>query len=389
MPRWPFFAATFLLTLTETVWRVIQPYLLRDAGMQPDEKGWYTAACTVAYIASCLGFWRVVPLRFRNFWLIILVSAVAGCWAAASRCVDNRPALWAFSIAAETAHGAFWPLMETVLMTGLTGAALRRAAGLFNASWTAAIVIGASIGGLLYDSGAGGLGLAIMAAGIAVFFIVIVRAPPEPPASDDIPPAPGKETDTPRRRRFWLAALLMNGFALAILMVYRTFFPEVTGLSAEDFGIMSAAAGALQFALSILLAKSSFWVDNPRLFIWSQTLLAAGMAVVLVFTGWWAAFAGMLILSVALAFNYSMSLYFSGSLSNRSEKRILQLTVHETMLVSVSPALLLAAGQAGAPPRSTVWTYGVALAAACMMPFIAAWLLRKTGKVDERKDAKG
>lgn len=142
-------------------------FLAQNYGFTAANNYWLGLAQGAAYIAGALGVGPLMrrlarvgtgPRRAtpRHVLLLLLTSLAAVCllpWlvrrmelspGAAESAAINAPATWPFwvmVIAYSVLTGVLWPITESYLSGGRSGAALRSATGLFNVAWSSALVV--------------------------------------------------------------------------------------------------------------------------------------------------------------------------------------------------------------------------------------------------------
>jgi predicted MFS family arabinose efflux permease len=259
----------------------------------------------------------------------------------------------------------FWPPMMGWISTGHEGASLSKRMGIFNISWSLALVVTTLIGGyiLKIDTALTVLASAIF---LSVAFIFISIAPESQDSgklnnTDNQPQSP--ETIHPLNAVFVSMSRLGLIIGCLALGLFRTqlalFFTENLGYSKSQFGILTALLCFANFAGFYITGRTKNWHHKMTPFITSQLLIAIAMLLILFCTSLLWLYLAAAFIGIGQSFVYSSHQFYCVS---GTVKRSGSMAVHE-ILIAIGYASGSIAGGYLAEYLSRYWPYRFGFAA--------------------------
>ena len=311
-------------------------FLIKESyGAGPALVGWFTALWAGAYFLGCIAF-RPLSRRIDAATSAFLMGLISALVLAAQFLAPSLASAFAASTLYGFACALVWPRIMGWLATGLEGAALSRAYGTYNLSWSGGMTLAPYVAGLLSERD---LNLPIYV-GIALFFSLglymlagrrIAPAPSGPAASASPSAIRPQDRSTPLRYPAWIGL-----FAVYILYsVFNNIFP----LYAKDELAMGESGIGLLLLLRAASMSLCFWIIG-RLSFWQFKLgflpaaLASSVALALgfIFVKSPLGFVlGLTLLGLAQASAYSLSIFYGASGAPDRDKRM---SVHEAVLTA-------------------------------------------------------
>ncbi len=345
------------------------PFVITLMGGSDKDLGLCFGLGTIAYMISCLTVVnhldRFSPKRTLQFSSAIAALAVALIFACTRMFLNGKlPMSPVFTIIVINillglVLALFWPPMMGWLSIGHEGPALSKRMGIFNVSWSLALVISPLIAGYIIQIDPT---LAVLAAAIflAIAFVSVSVAP-EPENHDDRNGLSDRqepvETTHPLNAAFCSMArmALVTGCVTIALfrMQFALLFTEDLGFSKLQFGIITTLFCFASFVGFYITGKTRNWHHKLIPFIAAQLITAAALLVIL--------FAqSLLLLSIAAigigagqCFVYSSHQFYCVS---GKTKRSGSMAIHE-LLISVGFTIGGIAGGYLAEYLSRYWPY--------------------------------
>jgi MFS family permease len=324
----------FVVSLAIGIVNLGMLFLIKESyGAGPAVVGWFTALWAGAYFLGCIAFRplsRTLDAATSAALMGTLSAAVLAAQFAAPSLISAFAAYTLYGLAC----ALVWPRLMGWLAAGLEGRSLSRASGSYSLSWSIGMTISPYIAGLLSERD---LNLPIYA-GIALFaaaaaFMLAARKIAPPPSSSGAPPSGPRPEDhsSPLRYPAWIGL-----FAVYILYsVFNNIFP----LYAKDELAMSESGIGLFLLLRAAAMSAGFWIIG-RLVFWQfkiaflPLVLASSflLAIAFIFIKAPLSFAfGLVLLGLAQAFAYSLSVFYGASGAPDRDKRM---SVHEAVLTA-------------------------------------------------------
>lgn len=257
----------------------------------------------------------------------------------------------------------FWPPMMGWLSTGHEGPALSKRLGMFNLSWSLALVVAPLVAGFIIEIDPI---LAVLASGISlsVAFLAVSIAPtPIKLNSSDTSPDQQItiEPAHPLNEVFSLMSRLALLTACLAVSLFRTqfalFFTEHLGFSKFQFGIATTIYCLASFASFYVTGKTKAWHHKITPFIAAQLMSATSMLIILYTRNLITLYTAAILLGVGQSFVYSSHQFYcvSGK-TNRSGS----MAIHELLIAAGYASGALAGGYL-AEYLTSYWPYGFGL----------------------------
>jgi len=345
------------------------PFVVTLLGGSDKELGLCFGLGTMTYLISCLTIAnhidRFNPKRVLQCSSAVIALTLAGLFVCIRIFLAGRlpinPILLVIivEILSCVALALFWPPMMGWLSTGLEGQSLSKRMGLFNISWSLALVVTTFIGGYILNKDTN-LAVIVSALFITCAFVFISIAPKWQGSDtgsniDDQEQMP--ETVDPLNAVF----CSMSRFGLVIgclaLGLFRTqfalFFTENLGFSKQQFGVVTAIFCFASFAGFTIIGRFKKWHYKLSPLIGSQLIIAASMLMILFCTSLIWLYAAAVFIGIGQSFVYASHQYYcvSGKI-----KRSGSMAIHE-ILISIGYAGGSIAGGYLAEYLSRYWPY--------------------------------
>lgn len=321
-------------------------FLVKDLyKASPAQVGWFGATWSIFYFSACILFKRFTDRLAPRVSMVIMLLGSALVMAAF---LAFRGLFQAF--AAYAVYGLltafFWPPLMGWLSRGLEGAALSKAAGMFNTSWSLGGVLAPWLGGVLYEHGRFlpvWAALSIFMAN-AVFVLVSRRLLPDPlensgrAGSKEALPA---DRSTPLRFPAWLGVFVMYAAMGVVFNVFPVFARDELGASESFIGLMLTARSLASAAGFMLLGRLAFWQFKGAIIPLASAITAA-VLLCLAFAGAPALYMTLfVVLGLAMAMTYTNSLFYATSGAPDRDRRA---STHEALLTGGQVAGSVAGG---------------------------------------------
>ncbi len=310
------------------MYMVAIPFFSMSLGAESKALGYLGATQGLSYGLSCLAVAFLLLERYRRVTLIGFGCAATTLMFWATALSGQLWHLFVIAIFWGITISFFWPALFAWLGGTHSDEKLGSATGFINLSWSAGIMAGAFLGGVLYNV-LYWLPFAAAAVPAALSYLVVVSAPREKPAAQQKAEAVGApQGSSARLAAAWLGCLSMA--CLGGLM--NSVFPRLgrdLGIEVSRFGFLVSAAGAGRTAMFALgMVKGSIFRD------WRFSAIAQLAAAVMVATicgaesYWWLGCV-YAVFGVTFASAYYRSLY--ASLEGPGSKGM-KSAVHEAVL---------------------------------------------------------
>ena len=281
----------------------------------------------------------------------------------------------------------FWPPMMGWISTGYEGASLSKRMGIFNISWSLALVVTTLIGGYILKIDTT-IAVLVSALFLAIAFVFVSIAPAsqgsdKPSNTADQRQSP--ETIDPSNAAFCSMSRLGLVTGCLALGLFRTqlalFFTENLGFSKSQFGILTALLCFANFAGFYITGRTKNWHHKLSPFIGSQLIIAAAMLMILFCTSpiWLCAAAAFIGIGQSFVYASHQFYFVSGKV-----KRSGSMAIHE-ILISMGYAGGSIAGGYLAEYFSRYWPYwfgfGAVMIALAVQALIFASYKKKRHKL--------
>jgi MFS family permease len=341
--------------------------------------GGFTALWAAAYFLGCIAF-RPLSSRidaassaalmaFLSAALLALQFAFP-CLASAFVCFG----LYGFATALA------WPRVMGWLSSGLEGAALGKASGIYSLAWSSGMAIAPFVSGLLAERG---LRLPIYV-GIAIFaasglFMLGARKIAPPPAA--LPSSPRADVEdgaasadrsTALRYPAWIGLFCAYLLYSVVTNIFPVYAKDELAMSESTIGLFILIRAAAMAAGFWLLGRLAFWqFKRPYLII--VLVAVAALALAFVFLKSAALFAvALVVFGLFQAFAYLLSIFYGASGAPDRDRRM---SIHEAVLTA---GQILGSVAGGAIYQSFSWSAVFAFVlAACLLCLPAQLSLAK------------
>ena len=243
------------------------------------------------------------------------LAVALSVWAAAALAPvafpGTEPVLWAAAILGAGTSAVTWPIVESYLVAGRQGAALRAAIGRFNITWTPASALSllllpslARLGGPLLAIGS----CAVINAGA---LLAVSRLPSRPGGHepDASSPTAGREYPWLARAASWLLPLsYVISSTLAPVLPHRL---AAVGVHAAPGSVVAALWMTARFAALFFMWRTGFWHGRWGALAAAGVTLAGGLGLVLLASGPIALGAGLVLYGCGLGLTYYAALYYA------------------------------------------------------------------------------
>lgn len=329
--------AAALISVSEGALFVGLPFLTLHLDGTASQVGLVGGLMKLAYVVGLLGT-RRGSARFEMRSVAFLGCAGLAASAAMLAGASTYRLVLYGAAAYGLATSLFWPPIVGLLSVGLHGMALNRRLGRFNFAWSAGMLIGPAIGGVLFTLAprwpfvfVAGCNLL---AGVLVFSVAArkPRAAPAPPARE-LPGETGERTESIDRPGTFLrmarVALLMGYVVTGLLRYQLPILARDMRISEATFGLIGACLSASLVAAFVVLGRLGTW-HNRKVLLWAgQVLMAACLLVPVVASAAWQLVACMLVVGPGIGLSYASHLFYrTSSGSDRAEG----MTAHEVLL---------------------------------------------------------
>jgi predicted MFS family arabinose efflux permease len=347
------FACSFFFTLGSNILGFSMIYRLTDRlAFNPGQVGRYMALGQIFFFIGCNIYHRFGssfnPLRvFTSSALVALLCALFVSFA------KSRNIIYASYWILQVSTGLFWPPVTVWITEGFSGKDLNRGLGIFNRSWTFAIMVGPLIAGALYQWNSTANFIILNLCFFLVSFILyLMRRYTKKHETEETKPAVQAVTaasNTPKaadrrldlyRYRAWIGGFCSGMFMGILSNILPLHIRDGLGYTESSAGMLLFFRCTASFAGFTILAKFTGWHFNRRWFI----IIQSGMifcTFLLMLAGSRLFLYNMIVLIFGLMTSacYNNSIFYSGVTGINPKKN---LALHEIFL-----AIGNAAGSAG------------------------------------------
>ncbi|MBW8017831.1 MAG: MFS transporter [Planctomycetes bacterium] len=321
------------------------PFVVTLLGGSDKDVGLCFGIGTITYLVSCLTVAnhldRFNPkriLQFSSAFIALTLVALFICtriFLNGNLPIDPILLVIIVQILSCTALALFWPPMMGWISTGHEGGSLSKRMGIFNISWSLALVITTLLGGYILKTDTT---LTVLASAIflAIAFVFISVAPAsqgsdKPGNTDAQPKSP--QTIDPLNPAFCSMSRLGLIIGCLALGLFRTqlalFFTENLGFSKPQFGLLTAMLCFASFAGFYITARTKKWHHKLSPFIASQLVIAAAMLMILFCTSLFWLYIAAAFIGIGQSFVYASHQFYCVS---GKVKRSGSMAVHEILI---------------------------------------------------------
>lgn len=242
-----------------------------------------------------------------------VLFAAFGIWTAAALAPLLLPGselvLWVAAPLGSAASATAFPIVESYLVAGRHGAAMRSAIGWFNVVWTPATAVPLLVMPLLARAGPlASLGMAAATCALSLLGVLALPVRPGLHASEAATAAVGVEYPWLARSTQWLLPLsYVMSATMSPVLPHRL---AAVGITAAP-SVVAALWMLARFATLFTLWRTGFWHGRWTTLAVAGAALAGGMALVLMAASPPTLVAGLLVFGTGMGITYYTALYYS------------------------------------------------------------------------------
>jgi predicted MFS family arabinose efflux permease len=259
------------------MYMAVIPFFSMSLGAESKALGYLGATRGLSYGLSCLAVAFVLLDRYRRLTLIAFGCLATAVMFNATALSGEIWHLYAIAIFWGMAVSLFWPAMFAWMGGTHSKERIGRATGFVNYGWSAGIMIGAFVGGLLYKIEPW-IPFVTSAVPALAAYLFLMSAPKEKPAAQQEAEAVG----APRGSGAMLAASWLACLSMACLGgLMNSVFPRLgldLGVDARWFGFLLSISGAGRTLMFSLAMKKADLFRDWRVSALAQ-LAAAAMVI--------------------------------------------------------------------------------------------------------------
>ena len=323
------------------------PFVITLLGGSDKDLGLCFGLGTITYMISCLTvanhldrFSPKRTLQFSSAFVALVLAALFVCtriFLKGELLIDPILLVIIIEILSCLVLALFWPPMMGWLSVGHEGAALSKRMGVFNISWSFALVVTTLIAGYIIqmDTTIAVLVAAIFLA-IAFIFVSIAPAPKNRKNQNSTAEqTESLETIHPLNPVFCSMArlsLITGCLAIALLRTqFALLFTENLGFSKSQFGIVTTLFCLANFIGFYITGRTRGWHHRLTPFIASQLIIAAAMLIIIFARSLLSLYTAAVFIGAGQSFLYSSHQFYcvSGKV-NRSGS----MAVHELLIAA-------------------------------------------------------
>lgn len=270
------------------------------------------------------------------------------------------------------ATALIWPRVMGWLSSGLEGAALGRASGIYSLTWSSGMAIAPFIAGLLSEQN---LRLPIYA-GIVLFaacgfFMLAGRKIAPPPERKDGPePSPRAEDhSTPLRYPAWIGLFCAYLIYSLLTNIFPIYAKDALSMSESGIGLFILVRAAAMAAGFWVLGKLDFWQFKRGYLVLVLASLALLSCLFIFIHAAWLFLIALVVFGVVQSFAYLLSIFYGASGAPDRDKRM---SVHEAVLTG---GQILGSVAGGAIYQGLSWPAAFIFALAVALPCLIAQAL--------------
>lgn len=343
---YPLYIGTFCFSGAHGgVFTVALPFVITLIGGTDRHLGLCSGLSVIAYLISCIAAGKFLdnfsPKRALQI-SSATVTVIAACIFATAVLYQKgqfplEPIITvaALMIALGLSLALFWPPMMGWLSTGHEGPALSRKLGIFNTSWSLALVVSPIIGG--YLAGISPTAALLLATVMFLAAFTAVTVAPTPPKADTPTVAVKVDQQTaiihPANTVFcWMSRLALITTCIAVGLM-RTqaalLFTDDLGFTKFQFGILTMFLCLACFAIFYITGKTHRWHHRLLPFFMAQIIVMIAMVLILTSHTSIPFYIAAALIGLGQGFVYSSHQYYGVS---GSKKRSGNMAIHEIVI---------------------------------------------------------
>lgn len=206
-------------------------------------------------------------------WIYLVLAALALVAAAAKSPVVIAVLLLGFTFVI----GTSWPMLESLVTTGVDASALGRRVGTYNMIWPAAGFVAIAVEGLIIRYWTAGVFVIPAAVCVASAALLAFRRPETPVPPPIVEPSPAAEPELIRSRTLalWLSRTALPATYTVVygLMPMMPSLPVMKRLSTENQTLVSSVWLGTRWIAFAALALGTWWHTRPRALLWAAVLM--------------------------------------------------------------------------------------------------------------------
>ena len=386
------YLGSFLFSFAVGILFLALPFIVINLGGSDKEVGFCFGINIVAYmIACCLaGFVldQFSPKRTLQLSSAGMALATAGiCLTVllnAKRLLPFSPilAVIGFLTLVGLVQSFFWPQIMGWVSTGYEGPHLSRRLGIYNLSWSLAMVVSPLIGGYLIEINYTWPLIVTIALFLLVpCFVGIVSCPykTSPVTKKSTPENLADDLLHPSLPRFrWMSRIALATSALAVALIrsqLALLFTENLGFSASHFGYAVMFMSLAILIVFFITSKTHLWHHKLSPFLATQVFMMLGMLFILYSVTIWGFYAATAMVGLGFGFTYYSHQYYGVSGGKRRSGRM---AIHEiTIAIGFAIGSILGGLIGEHFGRYVPYWFGFSVIAGSLAIQLAVWLLLK------------
>ncbi|MBN2588545.1 MAG: MFS transporter [Sedimentisphaerales bacterium] len=355
---WPLYGAAFMMSITANSWWTSMPFIMRNIGGSEAHVGYAWAANMLGYLLCLLlmGFFlgshnpkNTTRLSSGIICLSTVLVGVIIYIIFNHNLKGNLALIWSVIALGAVAGGAtslYWPFLMSWVSEDLEGAVLNRRLGMYNASWSGALLMGPLIGGSLVER-SNLLPAIFVSSGLVLCFLFLTVSSESKFHKDLSGNEQGKGKNNQNIENIirlrWIARIgLFSAWACIGLArsQFALLFTEL-GNTETMFGVLITIFGICNFTSMTLAGRFAFWHFKPSLLFAAQAMLAISLVLILYGTTLPVFILLFIIMGLGFGFIYSSHLYYG---TCGAKKRSVQMAIHEG---TISLGVVIGSGSGG------------------------------------------
>ncbi|MBN1975090.1 MAG: MFS transporter [Sedimentisphaerales bacterium] len=356
---WPLYGAAFMMSLSLNSWWTSMPFIMRNIGGSEAHVGYAWAANMIGYLIFLLltGLFcgghnprnttrlssGVICISTILVGVIIYIIANQGI-------KGNLLLIWLVIALGAVAGGAtslYWPFLMSWVSEDLKGEVLNRRLGRYNSSWSASVIIGPLIGGVLVEQ-SDLLPAIFVSVALALCFLFLnfsVKSNFHKVVFEDNEKQGNNNHSKENILRFrWIAriGLFCSWTCIGLARSqYALVFTEKMEHTETLFGVLITIFAFFNFLSLTLSGRNAFWHFKSVFLLIAQATLIISLIMIILSKSLFIVFPAFVILGCGFGFMYSSHLYYG---TCGAKRRSVQMAIHEA---TISTGIMVGSGLGG------------------------------------------
>lgn len=276
----------------------------------------------VLYVAGALIVSKLAG-RFGRRTVLMAILLLAGLAATAGLLGSSVVLIVAMLLAYNMLLAMCWPVLESLMCSGLSAHALSKRIGNFNLVWSGVCTVAVAGNGWIIDHWPAGvfvLPMAIHFASTAVLAVTLKRDRRDAAVEASPHLAPEPELKRMRTLAMWLSRIALPATYLMIysLLAMMPSLPVFSGRTVTEQTLYGSAWMAARWAAFWALGVTTWWHTRPRVLLLATAVALAAFLGITLSGSLAGMIASQLVFGAAVGLIYCASLYFGMVLSDGS-----------------------------------------------------------------------